>query len=373
MLRTLLAAATALLLLLPAAAPAALPGDLPIGLAASTTGSAAVYGPQQEAGAQLAVDEVNTSRMLGDARLRLVVQDDLSTPEGATAAFQNLMAANVVALIGPTLSGVALAADPAVNAAGRVVLGVSNTADGITKVGPFVFKASLSESDVTPFTVRAARQALHVRRPAMIVRTDQPFTVDGAAGFRAALRKAGAPIVATAGYRGTPASFRALLRRLARRRPDALVIESLTEGPQLMREARQLAAFRRIPFLGGNAFNSPAVVRAAGRAAEGLIVGTPWHPDVDNPASHHFVLAFQRRFKQAPDAFAAQAYTGVILLAQALKQAQTTDQTALRDVLAGIRGLSTPLGRFSFDAHRDPVYRPVVQVVRKGRFQLLRP
>jgi branched-chain amino acid transport system substrate-binding protein len=50
-----------------------------------------------------------------------------------------------------------------------------------------------------------------------------------------------------------------------------------------------------------------------------------------------------------PDQFAAQAYTGVQLLA---------------DAIAGLRTIETVLGRFSFGPDREPMYAPVIQQVR---------
>jgi hypothetical protein len=35
-----------------------------------------------------------------------------------------------------------------------------------------------------------------------------------------------------------------------------------------------------------------------------------------------------------------------------------------------VHKLDTPLGLFSFNAHRDADYLPTVQIVRKGRLQL---
>jgi branched-chain amino acid transport system substrate-binding protein len=37
-----------------------------------------------------------------------------------------------------------------------VVFGTSNTADGITNMGPFTFRNSVMEADVLPVTTRAA-------------------------------------------------------------------------------------------------------------------------------------------------------------------------------------------------------------------------
>jgi hypothetical protein len=45
-----------------------------------------------------------------------------------------------------------------------------------------------------------------------------------------------------------------------------------------------------------------------------------------------------------------------------------TDARALRDALEHVRGLSTPLGAFSFNAAHEADYPAVIQVVHLGRF-----
>ena len=71
-----------------------------------------------------------------------------------------------------------------------------------------------------------------------------------------------------------------------------------------------------------------------------------------------------------PDQVAAQAYSGVYIMAAAIQNAQTTtDPKAVRSALEQTHELDTPLGLFSFDDARDPDYAATVQVVRHGRFE----
>lgn len=351
-------------------ASAAVTGTVTIGMAHSETGPAAGFGVTQARGAQLAVDQLNVEGEFGFT-LALDVRDDASTPDGAKAALTDLISAGAAALLGPTLSSAAFAADPVAQEAGVPLVAVSNTADGITQIGPYIFRTSLPERKQIPAAVRVAHRRLHFKRPVMVVRTDQPFAVSGAQAFRAALRRAGVPVVAKESYTGAPDNFRALLKRLAGHRPDVLIIESLTEGPQLMREARKLKAFRAVPFMGGNAFNSLSVIKDAGAAAEGLIVGAAWHPDEPGVVSRAFVKAYRKRFASVPDQFAAQAYTAVLVIANALSRAGTTDGATLRDALAGTSGVGSPLGLFAFGKSRDVTGGGIVQIVRDGRFRLL--
>jgi branched-chain amino acid transport system substrate-binding protein len=99
-------------------------------------------------------------------------------------------------------------------------------------------------------------------------------------------------------------------------------------------------------------------------------VGSAWSADKPSPRNQQFIQSYRARYGVDPDQIAAQAYTGVYILAAALKNASTaSDPHALRDALEHLKGLDTPLGTFSFNDVHDPDYPALVQVVHLGHFQ----
>ena len=70
-----------------------------------------------------------------------------------------------------------------------------------------------------------------------------------------------------------------------------------------------------------------------------------------------------------PNVFATAAYATVYILAEAIKNANATDATAIRDALANIKDLDTVLGKFSFNADGDAVHEPKVLIVQDGTLQ----
>jgi branched-chain amino acid transport system substrate-binding protein len=360
------------LLLSAVSAHAALPaGEIHLGAVFSQSGAAAAYGAHQAPAAQLAVEEVNASGTLGAARLVLDVRDDASTAAGATAAFTQLIDGGAVALLGPTLSGAALEADQVAQARGVPVLAVSNTGDGVVEIGDFIFRDSLSERVVQPTTVRVSHRRLRYRRAAIVWATPDAYSKSAHDVFAQTLRDTrGARLVADISFASDSRNgYRAALRKVARKRPDALFIAALApDVVKVMKAARRMPRLHRVPFIGGNSFNAPGLLAQAGTAAEGAISGSAWIASEDTPGNRAFVAAYRARFGSEPDQFAAQSYTGVKLLAMALANAGTTDRTAVRDALGALRDVDTVLGRFSFDAEREPVHDPVVQQVRHGRF-----
>jgi len=119
------------------------------------------------------------------------------------------------------------------------------------------------------------------------------------------------------------------------------VVSALADNAAaIVAQARQLGW--KGPILGGNGFNSPAFIKNAGAAAEGVMVGTSWNSLSQSPANQKFLAAMQK-VGVNPDQFSAQAYTGVLILAEAIKQSGGKSGRAdIEAGLAKVKNLDTP-------------------------------
>ncbi len=256
--------------------------------------------------------------------------------------------------------------------AGVPVLGISNTAAGITEQGDYIFRDSLSEAQVIPVTVKTAKDKLNLRRVAVIYGQDDAFTKSGYDVFKQALDDNGIQITTTQTYNQGDTDFSAQLTEIRGTNPDAIVASALiNEATQIVTQARQLGIQSTI--IGGNGFNAPALINNAGAAAEGVIVGAAWNSANDIPENKKFIEAYKAKYNADPDQFAAQAYSGVYIIADAMKAAgPNVDRKTLRDALANVRDVKTPLGPFKFTSGRDADHPPVIQVVKDGKFDILK-
>ena len=77
-------------------------GKIAVGVVLSITGRfASTFGNPNEKGLELALEEVNNSK-LGDRNIKLIVEDDQSTVEGAVEAFNKLIQQDgVPVILGP--------------------------------------------------------------------------------------------------------------------------------------------------------------------------------------------------------------------------------------------------------------------------------
>jgi branched-chain amino acid transport system substrate-binding protein len=341
-----------------------------IGAALSLTGPAATSGQTQRNAIILARDEINAAHLLGTTRLEIVIEDDASEREQAAAVFQKFIEnGHVLGIMGPTLSDAALAVDPLAQQAGVPVLAISNAAGGLTQIGDFIFRDCLSDSQLTPRVVKTVRQQFRLHDAALLyVETDANRT--GSRGFKLALQNMHVAIASEQSFAPDATDFSAQLDQIAAAKPDALFVNAPTHAAgTILTQARQ-HGLAETPIIGGNSFNSASVLRVAGQAAEGLIVGSGWSLANPTPRNQQFIDSYRAKYNVDPDQIAAQAYAGVYIFAAALKDApNTSDPRVVRDALERVRDLDTPLGRFNFNEAHDADYPPIVQVVRHGRFE----
>jgi len=355
-----------------AIAAAPLPSTIRIGAAETLTGDNSAYGLSIEKGLNLALDEINSSNFLGSSRIKLTILDDKADKQEGISVFNRLISdEKVCAIVGPTLSSTAFAADPVAQQAGIPVLGTSTTALGITAMGDFIFRDSLPQAAVIPGTVNDVIAKYHPKKAALLYESTNEYSKSEAEVFKGALAKAGIDLVGSESYQHGDSDFRTQLAKLAQKRPDIFVFCSLVgEAVPVLEQAREIGITQ--PIIGGNGFNSPVVIQNAKEASEGLIVGAAWSITSDNPKSKAFVAAFNAKYGSNPDQFAAQSYTGLWLLATAIKNAGSTDPVAIKKALGALRDIDTALGTFSFDANRDPVHHNAVLVVKNGNYVLFK-
>jgi branched-chain amino acid transport system substrate-binding protein len=354
--------------------PENLPETVTIGAVLGLSGPISVYGGSQNQGIEQALGEINESGYLGEGVTLEVIVEDAPTESGEQPAINAMTKLveedGVVAVLGPTLSNQAFAADPVAQENGVPVLGVSNTAGGITDMGDYVFRNSLPEASVIPGTVAQATESLGLESVGILYGNDDDFTVSGYEVFVDNLEENGVEITAEETFAKGDVDFNAQLTNLLADEPDALVVSALAaEAVQIIVQARDLGY--EGPIIGGNGLNSPAVIEQSGEDAEGVIVGAAWNIASPNPLSAAFTESYTEAYELAPDQFATQAYTGAWLLATAIRCADSTEGEAVRDALAAITEFESPLGSFSFDEDRNPVHEPVVQIVSEGAFAVL--
>ncbi len=362
--------------------PAASAADIKLGVAEALSGGAAQYGASIRNGFELAAAEINGQGGVNGDKIVLVVEDEQGKKEEAINVFKKLIFKdNVLLVFGPTLSNSAQAADPIAQASKVVVFGTSNTADGITSIGNYVFRNSVTEADVLPATISTVKEKTGLKNVAVLYGNDDVITKSGYDNIKKALEDQKSPVTTTETFAKGDVDFKAQLTKIKGTNPDAIVLSALlAEGAPIMVQARQLGL--NVPVIGGNGMNSVKIFDLApGGASNNLWIGSPWSIENQTPQNTKFIDAYKAKYGNAPDQFAAQSYDALYIVAQALKNTQfsgniTKDRAALRDALPGVEWTGAT-GPFKFrqvndragkPAGYDADQAPIVSVPRDGKY-----
>lgn len=345
-------------------------GAAKIGVVAFMSGGGAAYGQAQKEGLELAKDEINAQ---GKVKIELVYEDSRGEKtEAINAANKLINKDNVVGLIGPTLSGEMFAIGPIANQSGVPIMGTSTTAEGVTDIGEYVFRNALPESSAVPQAVKKSVEKYNLKKVAVMYSSNNDWAVSGYKTMEKALKDNGVEILATETFADKDTDFSAQLTKIASLKPDAVMVSSLyQEAALVLKKARETGI--DVPFVGTNGFNSPELIKIAGKAADGAIVASPWYPGKENEKIKKFVADYKAKYNKVPDQFAAQSYDALYIYASALEKAgSSTDRQKLRDSLATIKDFQGVTGKFAFDDKRNPLMGATVLIVKDGQFTELK-
>ena len=357
--------------------------DIKLGAAEALSGPAGQYGQSIKNGLELAVEEINANGGVKGGKLVLQIEDEAGKKEQAIDVFKKLIFQDKVLMVfGPTLSNSAQAADPIAQAAKTVVFGTSNTADGITSIGDYVFRNSVTEADVLPETLRVSAKVAGIKKVAVLYGNDDVFTKSGYDAFKKALDDMKIPVTTTETFAKGDVDFKAQLTKIKASNPDAIVLSALiAEGAPIMVQARQLGI--NLPFIGGNGMNSVKIFDLAKDKSDNLWVGSPWALGSQTKENQHFVVAYTQKYKAAPDQFSAQAYDAMSIVAKAIVKIKITgnletDRKSLRDALPTVTHTGAT-GAFQFRqattkdgkaAGFDAKQAAIVSVTKGGKYSI---
>jgi len=168
--------------------------------------------------------------------------------------------------------------------------------------------------------------------------------------------------------------YSAEIAQIAAKKPDAVyVFYPGGMGVNFVKQYKQAGLLGKIPLVSTSTTDG-ATLPALKDSALGVISGTFWGPDFDNPVSQKFVADFEKKFNRIPSQYAAQAYDSALLLDNAIGKVKgnMNDKAAFRAAIraADFKSLRGP---FTFNNNGFPIqnmYAFVVAKDAKGRVNL---
>jgi len=168
--------------------------------------------------------------------------------------------------------------------------------------------------------------------------------------------------------------FSAELAQVAAKNPDAVyVFYPGGLGVNFVRQYKQAGLLGKVPLLSTSTTDG-STLPAQKDDALGVISGTFWGPDFNNPANKKFVEDFEKKYNRIPSQYAAQSYDAALLLDSAIAKVKgnVADKPAFMAALKAA-DFKSVRGSFRFNNNNFPIQdQHVFEVAKdaKGRVSL---
>jgi len=324
---------------------------LRIGLMATLSGPAAIYGEHMRDGFLLAVDQANGA--LGGLETSVIVEDDKLDPDYAIKQATKLIEENGVDfLVGVNFSRVMLAVHDPVVRSKTIFIGTHSGPSPVAGRGCSRYFFSTAEQDDQVHETMGRYASVKGFRRVVTVAPDFEAARNAVAAFR---RHYNGQIARELFPKLGQTDFSDELSQIAELKADAIYAYMPGGmGVELVEQFHKSGLKGAIPFLSGQTINAVSLPYTK-EMAEGLFSASSWAPNLDNPANKRFVKEFSRKYKYAPSVYAAQGYDAARLIHFALEMTGgSKDAEALLSILQSAP-FESVRGDFRFNSNQFPI------------------
>jgi branched-chain amino acid transport system substrate-binding protein len=359
------------------------PKSVKIGVLHPVTGALAYSGAQCREGALMAIEDINKAggiKSLGGARIEALLGDAQSTPQAGTAEVEKMNEAGVSAILGAYASAICLATTQAaakynlphvvdVGVADQIVeRGLKNT----FRFGPGYKKcAEIAMTNLHVLNTAAGKPAKTV----MIIHEESLFGTGTAQLLARELPGYGYEVKEVIKHANPTRDFNNIVLRMKAINPDIVIPANYyNEYALLVRTMQQQKVTpKAIYSVLGGAASSYKFVKEFPDAANGIIDCNHWFNPKDK-RSH----ALRQRV-EAKNLFYTyeifNTYTAMMLLADAINRAKSTDRAAITDALANstFSDHFMPYGPTKFVNGQNTGAQPLMTQVAKNDIKVIVP
>jgi branched-chain amino acid transport system substrate-binding protein len=339
---------------------------LKIGFLGTLSGPAGALGQDQYDAFMLGIEHLGGK--LGNSSVQVLKEDDQLKPDLGVELAKKLIEKEKVSIItGVTFSNVMMAVHKPITDSGVFLIGSNAGPTPITGKGcsPMYFSTSWNNDSLHESMGAYAREQGYKR--VYLMAPNYQAGKDALAGFKTQYKGDAIDEVYT---QINQPDYSAEIAQMQSAKPDAVyVFYPGGMGVNFVKQYQQAGLLGKVPLLSASTVDG-TTLPALKDIALGVITGSPYSPDIDNPQNKKFVDDFRKKYNRVPSLYAAQSYDAAMLLNSALLKTQgKVDREPFRAALkqANFKSVSGP---FKFNSNQFPIrnfYR--VDVAKDGSGQ----
>jgi branched-chain amino acid transport system substrate-binding protein len=337
-----------------------------LGLITDRVGPAKPYADPVTQGAVYAVRELNAKGGLLGRRVELLIEDDQGRPDISATAARKLVDANVAFILSVSLTPATLQAQSVTKETRTPHMTPSNSGDTLTTAidNPNFWQTGPLGSTQIATLLSYAREKKFQRVALVTDNSDLGQLTNRF--FKAALEKANIQIVAEEVVPRGSTTADPQMQKVRAANPEALFMTGVLtpENTLILRSVRQLGL--RVPVLGNYNMSVPQYTQVARGLLDGIVFVDAFDPA--KPEVKAFVEGFRKEMGAEPYNLNGYGYDGVMLVADAIRRAGSTDKDKVREAMQATRGFVGVMGAvgssYGFADGRRTGFDPNGMVVR---------
>ncbi len=334
-----------------------------------TGGMSSLDGPSLK-GAQLAVKQINAGGGLLGKQIELIAPDGKTDQQETAKAAQRVLSEGVIAGIGQSDTTFVMAGAPLFQEKGIPFVTSGATHPELPQwVGNFMFMTPFGDDDQSFAIADYTFDKLKVKRVAVWTDNSMDFTKALSKFFIQRFKERGGEVVGEDAFMMGDTNFSAQIARLAALdpKPDAVFISAIpSEAGLSVKQIREQGI--KMPIVSGDGFDTELVASVPGlELANDVYFSTHTYRGDDRPEVTKFIADYKAEYGIDPEnAFAPLGYDALMLVADAVKRANSAEPAKIRDALAETRGFKAVTGEISYTRPSMVPPKPVAIVSVKG-------
>jgi branched-chain amino acid transport system substrate-binding protein len=176
--------------------------------------------------------------------------------------------------------------------------------------------------------------------------------------------------------RTKPEYFQNLVIPLKEEPPDVIYMVSYLKDAVLLLKGLRESAINSLLTGGAGGFTHPKILQMAGSATNNVVTATLWHQELNYSGTREYFNQYLGKYSVRPDYHGAEAYSALLVAADALRRAESHDPEGIRAAL-NQTDLETPFGPVRFQSYgklerQNRLPTMVLQVI-DGKFESIWP
>lgn len=297
------------------------------------TGAAGKVGVEDQNGYNLAIEQINSSHLLGNTTLTISYGDSATSPASAANVANEAATGSYPIIFGSPSSGAAVAEAPILARSNKVTIFTQAGSNGVL-VGPSIYRMTPLQTTLFPLEMKWLQGQGGPKTIAALTDSDFPTQVAEQTELQKIAGNYGLSVSGTSEVLATQTNISSSVSKLVGQHPSAIAL-FVTLGQNATAATELAQNGYKGPIIAEEGAGNGALT-AAGSAANGITWATDWAAPGSGATSTGFASAYQAKYGHPASDWAAESYDAMMYAAKALAQAKSTDSSKVVAALNAI-------------------------------------